>query len=343
MARFYPPGTRRGNRTYVIRGCVDGQQHEIRTPTTQLTAAQRFWKDHVSRLKSRRILPGTPVSLQECAALYCEARGLGRRERQFVAKIVQAIGSLNIRDVKPMDIANAANRLYPGALNSTKNRAVYVPTAAILHYATENDLRPYLKVRKLREDRPRNRRPLEGSLELLLANTEGAKRALLIFLFAQGWRITEVLRLRWEHVRLATRELEAGVGKARAWKTVEMHPDVYKALSDLPHRSDGYVFGWRVRQNVYRWLRPLCARLDIKFTPHMARHEFATQLHDRAHADGADLVMVGTWTSERSTSRYVETSRERAQALIRAIDFREVEKDQIGRNDAKRPRKSDSS
>jgi hypothetical protein len=37
--------------------------------------------------------------------------------------------------------------------------------------------------------------------------------------------------------------------------------------------------GWRTRSGVYQWLRPLCRRLRVTFTPHMARHHLGKRLN----------------------------------------------------------------
>ena len=61
---------------------------------------------------------------------------------------------------------------------------------------------------------------------------------------------------------------------------------------------------------MYRWLTPLRKRLGIEFTPHMARHTFASELGDR-DASSTDLVKLSTWTNEKSVSRYTDVDRDR--------------------------------
>lgn len=116
---------------------------------------------------------------------------------------------------------------------------------------------------------------------------------------------------------LQARELSLYVQKARTWKTMPMHDDVFLALANREGPRQERVFPW-TRWQVYHWLAALTERLGVRFTPHMARHEFASVL--RAHgATPRDLVDAGTWTSERSTARYDRAPAERARALVNAV------------------------
>jgi hypothetical protein len=47
----------------------------------------------------------------------------------------------------------------------------------------------------------------------------------------------------------------------------------------------------------------------------MARHDFGTKIRD-----ASDLVAVGSWTSEKSTQRYVGTPQERLNLVFAKLD-----------------------
>lgn len=323
MVKLYAPGQRKGNRFFIARGHVHGRQYEINTRETDKRAAQKHWYRFADEVRRQSISAGTPRTFAEAADLYCSVRNVSKREQQLVEKLKKELGYFLIGQIRPMHVGKAANKLYRGCTNQTKNRAAYTPAASILHFAAENDLRDYIVVKKLKTSAPETRRPAEGVPALLLANTDGAKRLLFLFLFYQGWRIEEALRLKWEHVNLAERTLDAFVKKSGRWKTLHMHDAVFANLTDATRRTDGYVFEWRDRHKVYRWLRPLCERLGVRFTPHMARHEFGGALREKAHATARDLIDVGTWTSETSTARYATAPREHARRLLGKLDFGE--------------------
>lgn len=316
MVQVYKPGERKGNRTCIVRGYVDGKQHEIATDTTDprraRTAWNRFAREVGQRAKPRR---GAPQTFEEVADAYMDAMDSSRNERRYIGNLKREIGDLPISDVRLMDIQAAANALYPGCANETKNRQAYTPAAAILHWACENDLRDYIVVRKLPEKKPESRAPKPHVRELLLGNTDGRERLLLTVLFYQGWRITETLGLRAENIDLQRQELTLYVSKSRAWKSIPMHPATFEALANAGLPEAGKIFPWRDRHSVYRWLRPLCRRLKVEFTPHMARHDFGTKIRD-----ANDLVAVGSWTSEKSTQRYVGTPQERLKLVFAKLD-----------------------
>ena len=99
-----------------------------------------------------------------------------------------------------------------------------------------------------------------------------------------------------------------------------MHEATFEALASTPLPRRDRVFPWTDRQLVYKWLRPLCQRLGVAFTPHMARHNFGGLLRE-AGATNRDLVDLGTWTSEKSTARYQHAAGDHARNVIARLAF----------------------
>lgn len=60
---------------------------------------------------------------------------------------------------------------------------------------------------------------------------------------------------------------------------------------------------------------PLCQRTGVRFTPHMARHDFATALNEH-DASPRDIVGASTWTSEKSVHRYTDVDMKRAREIL---------------------------
>jgi integrase len=102
-------------------------------------------------------------------------------------------------------LIDAANALYPHCLAATKNKNVFGPCAAVLHYAAENDLCPYVRIKKLKERRPEPRALRKEDANRLIAVADGEMRLFLVFLFAQGWRISDTLRLTWQDIDVSQR------------------------------------------------------------------------------------------------------------------------------------------
>ncbi len=73
--------------------------------------------------------------------------------------------------------------------------------------------------------------------------------------------------------------------------------------------------GGQVAGSVYKHLRPLTKQLGIRFTPHMARWTFATDLND-CESSTLDIMNAGTWTSTKSVEWYIQTNRPRVRAVL---------------------------
>lgn len=329
MPTYYAPGRRKGNRTYTVRGRIDGRQYEIATDAANKGAAEDAWHEFKRRVREENRKGDTPApqTFAQVADLYMDTRGSRKAERAFIEKLKGQFGPVPVADVTLENIARAANALYPRARNETKNRQAYAPAAAILHFAYDCELRDYLVVKKLKERQPETRRPGPGARDTLLTNTDGAQRAFLTFLFFQGWRVSEALNLDWDNVDLVHRKVRLYVSKSGRWKTVEMHDETFRVLANLPtdgsDRRAGRVFPWRTRWRVYDWLTPLCDRLKVAFTPHMARHEFAGTLREHG-ATQRDLVDVGTWTSTKSVERYDHAPESHARDVLHRLGAAEL-------------------
>ena len=214
-------------------------------------------------------------------------------------------------------LVDAANALYPRCAASTKNSQVFAPAAAVLHYAAENDLCPYTRVKKLKEKRPEPRAMRKEDAARLIACAEGKLRLLLVFLFGQGWRISDTLRLRWQDINLNEATVQYRITKTDEWFTMPLHLAVLNLLRD-EQTQVGRVFPWRGRSSLYPELRLLCIRAQVRFTPHMARHSFATWLG----ADGVspfEIMKAGAWKDHRSVSRYTDVDARRVRVTINKI------------------------
>ncbi|MCG8694651.1 MAG: tyrosine-type recombinase/integrase [Minwuiales bacterium] len=326
MPTYYKPGERRGNDTVVVRGSIDGQRYEFRCESARTkAAAQDEWDAFKRKVREDNDLASP--TFDDVKAAYIEAKQPGPNDRRYLKKLSAAwikhrkkkFGEIAIADLKPNDIAQAAAVLYPGRAAATKNRQAFAPAAAVLHFAEECELAPYRRIRKMKEPKPATRRPARGVAAKLIGGSEGIQREFLIFLFGQGWRVTESLKQRWENTDLTARTFRVFVSKAGEWKTVHMHPDVFAVLAQRG-RDEGPIWPWRDRHEVYRWLKPLRERLGVTFTPHMARHEWGSQ---NAEAGGKkkDAVIGSTWTSEKSVGRYETPDVEHARRIAARVQI----------------------
>jgi integrase len=80
----------------------------------------------------------------------------------------------------------------------------------------------------------------------------------------------------------------------------------------------GRVFPWGSKRAFYRALKPLRQKTGIFFTPHMARHSFATWLHSEG-ASTKEIMEAGGWRDHKSVMRYTSVDERRVRATINRI------------------------
>jgi integrase len=141
-------------------------------------------------------------------------------------------------------------------------------------------------------------------------------RALLVTAYMTGWRISEILTLRWEDV-----DLEAGTAFLRAENTkgnredfVRLHPIVVDHMRKLKNFSP-VVFPWMdAERRLWREFYDLqdMAKIKPRGKPHYGFHDlrrgFATMNADRLSADTLQRMM--RHKSYSTTQLYVNMARQ---------------------------------
>jgi integrase len=303
---LYAPGTRKNNPYWIALINIDGRQRERSLGTKSKREAQQvaaLLEGEMTAQAANNRLPkrGEAVSFAQAARLYAQfrqidldnpaaARGQTRVEIRAINRLVAELGKQEIAGLGQADLVAAAERLLPGRAPATKNRWVVKPGAAILHYAAEQKLCGWERVRKLKETRPQTRAvSRDGAAELVAAAPDGPRRLLLVWLFRHGTRISDTLSVRWDNIDLARQTVSLRIHKVNEWTELPLHAEVVERLAAVPEgERAGRLFPWTQKSGVYRWLRPLARGLGIAFTPHMARHSVGTWLN----AEGAGLRTI---------------------------------------------------
>jgi len=298
--KLIPPGERR-NRSWLVRGTHAGIRFETSTRCTDRRAAEQFAVDYVAAIARGPALQ--TVTFRAAAERFLQWRRPGKDDEGLVLALVDYFGGVDIRSIVHSDLVRAAEVLRPGASNATKNRKVLTPAAGVLHYAADQGWCEYRRFRKFPTSRKSTRQPATPeAIATLMAATDGRKRLLLAVLYETGLRITDALRLRWQHVDLKAARIVARSSKTDTGIAVPISPSLVAMLAATP-REAPTVFQWTSRMSVYKWLRPLCRELGIAYTPHMSRHALATWL---AAAGVPDKLAAehGAWRDPRSLHRY---------------------------------------
>ena len=310
--KLFPPGSRKGYRFWYVRGTYNGKPVEVSTGATAKDAAEDFLVGLPAALRSPADIDRSKATFADAIDLYVAYRKPSKSDTRYIGRLRARLGHKRLAEFKTAVIVEAAADLYPAATNETKNRQAFVPAAAILHHAADNGLCDWLRIKKLPERKPAARLPSDNAERLLIANTDGLKKLLLTILFRQGWRITEALRLAADNIDRPARVFRFYISKTDQWVTLPMAPEV---ASLMPRKVVGRLFPWRLRGGVYKWLKPLRRKLGIRFTPHMARHLFATSKR-AAGWDLADIKDAGGWRDLKSVERYGRADQGRLRALI---------------------------
>lgn len=300
--KLYPPGTRRNNPTWVVRGTINGVRFEERSGKTTRASADRWAVEYCAAIKGSGSQKA--VTFDRAALAYVDYRRPRPDDERNIARLIRYFGKKPLRDMGGSDLVAAAHALFPKASNATKNRNVIGIGAAILHYAEEQKWCDYKRCRILPVSRRSPRKPVSAeTMKLLLSNTEGMKRAFLAFLYETGARISDALRLEWADVDLGAGVVRLGSRKTDDHGEIGLSVDLIVMLANAP-KPAARVFSWGDRHNVYRWLRPLCKRLGVAFTPHQSRHAMATDLRALGW-DREEIAERGLWRDARSVERYI--------------------------------------
>lgn len=308
---LFAPGTRKNNPFWIAIVTVDERRIERSSKTTSKIEARKFAEGLEREMIQKRLpRPGDIVTFAEAARLYAAFRGLdlqnpqshhgnARTEAKAINRLIGELGKRDIAEMGQTDLVATANKFYAGKpamirkgklvrtagphSQATKNRWVVKPGAAILHYAAEQKLCGWERIKKFKEKRPPTRAvAVDTAAELVTAAPQGRKRLLLVWLFRQGTRITDTLQVGWdENINLQRQTVRMHIGKDDDWTEFPLHPEVFEMLAEIPEaKRTGRLFPWRTRSGVYRWLRPLTRRLGIVFTPHMGRHSVGTWMNE---------------------------------------------------------------
>jgi integrase len=279
--KLVPPGTRKGNPFWLVRGEVGGRSIEISTKARDKAAARKFAAELERELLTRRVpRPGEAVTFSAAADLYIAYRDPTKADVGRIERLKRAIGSKIVADIRQADLVAAADFLQPDRAPSTRNREVIRMAATVLHYAHENGYCDWLRVKLFKEPQPATRAvTMDVAAELIEAAPAGPRQLLLLWLFRHGTRISQTLSVTWDDIDLPQQTFRLYDKKAQKWQTFPLHPEVFEQLAAMPGRS-GRLWPWETKSGVYKWLRPLTRKLGIAFTPHVGRHSLGTWLNE---------------------------------------------------------------
>ncbi len=335
---FLPPG-KRGASWYIVGVDASGRFEAstgIRDKRDR-RAAEAFGSRFLDE-RARRRVPGAgeTVGFRSAAAFYKAASPhLSKQDIAKVDAVAAEIGDVDCRSVTHAHLVAAADALKPGRADSTKNRWVIGPGAAVLHYAAGQKWCDYQRLKKFWESRKSGREPArDEDLAVLIANVEAPprakkngrkadyhvafKRILLMMLYETGLRLGHLLAVRVPHFDLQANTVRVRIPKSDEWAVITLSAELVAAIANCLHATrtgpvrrplgvhvprEGRFFPWATNSGVYAWLKPLRKRLGVTYTPHMSRHALATDA-DAAQIPDKRAAELGVWQDPRSLHRY---------------------------------------
>lgn len=299
---LYAPGERQGSRAYVVRFSICNKRTEISTGTTDYNKALSYLDRYFAELQKIPIPRSSErITVNRAAELYSASKNLAPPEVARFNRLKSYIGKRYIDEIRPIDIDNIANKMYPHGTAASKNRQVYTPISSLIRFGANNGWCTTIRITRLKEPTPNFRDLSQDQLEELFQATDGELRYLMIFLLNQGPRISDALRIDWSRVDMRGKTYEMYVSKKKKWSLFSLSHDAYSALEEMGPKNKGRVFSWVNRWAVYRDLRKV--KLTFRMTPHMLRHTMAT-LMANAGVDSKGIMESGDWNDVRSVFRY---------------------------------------
>ena len=308
--KLIPPGRRHDNKVYYAVVTVKRKRREVSTDTRDPRLARRFAEQIETEMYEREVLgSGTPTTVGTAIEDYLAFRRPGQNDRRYLDLLRKWLGKELISEIDQNTFDRAAQALYPGRSADTWNRQVYTPLQAVLGHAGVT-----LRLRRPKQRKPRNKAVSRDTAHMLIANAgDPDLRALLTLLFYAGCRIGEAITLTTNRVDLVGRRLCFDITKTDRDSWRPMHEKVFEALANLPERKQ--VFRWQTSSGPRKPLKALCKKLRITFTPHMARHSFATWLADEG-VGLKDVMEAGGWEDYKSVLRYTGSNVERVRKAV---------------------------
>lgn len=311
---------RKGSANWFIRGTVRGVRIYESTGTPSRDHAEYVLGQRQAEVLNRSVFGAkATATFAEAVNLYLgEPRS--RSTARYVTRLLNHFKTKPLAEINQVAIEDAAKALYPKAASETRNRQVYTPISAIIAHAADRGLCEHIRLKRPKMKNPRNKpvKPEDAAALLALAKARSPEKyAFLCVLLYTGRRISEVLALTSDDVNMRRRWIRYEQTKTDQEGGVPMHDELFLALANMGI-EDGRLWSWSDKGQVYRWLKPWVRELGIEFTPHMARHGFATELVRAGNSDAA-IMRTGGWKDHKSLHRYTHVDEQLARDAVDSL------------------------
>lgn len=277
-------------------GTVAGRRLRGSTKTSQRKEAERIANEAESRELQGRRDPGSVLTFAQAAIEY---RKQGKAPK-YLDMVEDHWKDLPVKEITSGAMKRAAIALLPNGSGAYRNRAVLVPTMAVINHCAELDMCAPVRAKRFPEPKASKEPATEDWIEAFMANASPHLGALACFMFATGARISEALNVAWRDVDMKAAKVRIVMGKLGGeTRVAHMPPQLIAALANIPsnREADVALFPYAAYDSVRKPWDAAAKRAGIKpVTPHGCRHGFATGLM-HAGVDPVTVAKRGGWKS----------------------------------------------
>jgi integrase len=284
-------------------GTVAGRRLRGSCKTSQRAEAEKIANEVERKWLDRdRYGPGAHLTFAQAALEY---RKLGKVPR-YLELVEDYWKDTPVKDITRGALTRAAIALLPNGKGAYRNRAVIVPTCAVVNHAADLELCAPIRPKRFKEIKPKREPVTWEWVQVFMAHASPHLGALACFMFLTGARISEALGVRWRDIDLSSATAEIVMGKLGGeTRTAHLPPELVAAMARIPgdRKPDERPFFYAGYGSCKDPWNLAIKRAGIKrLTPHSCRHGFATGMM-HAGIDPVTVAEKGGWKSAEQLFR----------------------------------------
>lgn len=264
------------------------------------------------------------------AKKYPDISASGQKGYNAAFKSSIALHNMKMRDIRSLHLENVMNNITGG---HQKQAVIKIMWGQMFKYAIEHDIvqknyAEFVKTKDKDEGTKRSAIPAEAVEKLWKAIDEGNEDAEIVMMYIYtGFRLSELLEIRIEDIELDARIMVGGM-KTAAGKNrrVPIHKCILPFIEKrMKHNKEFLIEGKGKYENqplkahhlVKRHWDKIMQKLELtEYTPHYARHTFATMTRTAGVEEDLRKLILGH-SSNDITDRYTHVP---DSMLVEAID-----------------------
>lgn len=262
-----------------VTGSVAGERVRRSLGTRERGLAEELRANIEAEIWKRHTYGDPAVrTFEEAAVSYQRAKGGVR----FLDRVILHFRGRIVGSIKPGEIRQAAQILYPSAKPATWNRQVLTPARAVINHAAELGWCSMIRVPAFPAAKPMRVAVDRTWIDAFLAQADqdGLPHvaAAMLFMHQTGSRIGEVVRVLPHDVDLVERTIMLRKTKTDTFVVKHITQELVIRLANMDMTDGEPVFGYSQRYGLYQRIKAVARRAGIAWaSPHQAgRHSFAT-------------------------------------------------------------------